>query len=118
MDQKIQSGRQFFHVTLLQDYRDRMISNIQYAVREARAASRVRHSGLIGRIRELAAEQILRPALPAAFDIGTGKIVDRDAALSAEVDLVIYNRDLLPALMYSDRDGIYPIESTYYAFEI
>jgi hypothetical protein len=32
--------------------------------------------------------------------------------------LVIYNRALLPALMYSDRDGIYPVESTYYAFEI
>jgi hypothetical protein len=99
-------------------YRDRMINNIQYAVSEARNAARVRHSGLIGRIRELAAQQILRPILPAAFDIGTGKVVDRNGTLSAEVDLVIYNRDLLPALMYSNRDGIYPIESTYYAFEI
>ena len=95
-----------------------MINNIQYAVSEAHNAVRVRHPGLIGRIRELAAGQILRPVLPAAFDIGTGKITDRNATLSAEVDLVIYNRALLPALMYSDRDGIYPIESTYYAFEI
>jgi hypothetical protein len=99
-------------------YRDRIINNIQYAVSEAHSAAQVKHSGLIGRIRELAAEKILQPVLPAAFDIGTGKIADRNAALSAEVDLVIYNRDLLPSLMYSDRDGIYPIESTYYAFEI
>lgn len=99
-------------------YRDRMINNIQYAVSEARNAVRVKHAGLIGRIRELAAEQILRPVLPTAFDIGTGKITDRHATLSAEVDLVIYNRALLPALMYSDRDGVYSIESTYYAFEI
>lgn len=99
-------------------YRDRIINNIQYAVNEARNAVQVGHPGLIGKIRELAAQQILRPVLPSAFDIGTGKIVDRNAFLSAEVDLVIYNRALLPALMYSDRDGIYPIESTYYAFEI
>jgi hypothetical protein len=54
-----------------------MINNIQDAVREAHNAARVKHSGLIGRIRELAAEKILRSVLPAAFDIGTSKIVDR-----------------------------------------
>lgn len=99
-------------------YRDRMINNIRYAVSEATNASRVNHPGLIGRTRELAAEHILRPVLPAAFEMGTGKIVDRNTTLSAEVDLVVYNRALLPVLMYSDRDGIYPIESTYYAFEV
>jgi uncharacterized protein DUF6602 len=99
-------------------YRDRMINDIQYAVSEARNAARVGHPGLIGRIRELAADRILRPVLPAGFDIGTGKITDMHGTLSAESDLVIYNRALLPAVMYSNRDGIYPIESTYYAFEI
>ena len=101
-----------------QIYRDKMINNIQYAVNEARTAAKVDHPGLTGRIRELAADKILRPVLPAAFAIGTGKIVDRNASLSAETDLVIYNRDLLPPVMYSDRDGIFPIESTYYTFEI
>jgi len=42
-------------------YRDRMINNIQYTVSEPRNAARVRDSGLIGRIRELVAEQLLRP---------------------------------------------------------
>lgn len=101
-----------------QIYRDNLINYIQYAVNEARNAARVDHAGLIGKIRELAAEKLLRPILPSAFHIGTGKIVDKHTTLSAEVDLVIYNRDLLPPIMYSDRDGIFPIESTYYAFEI
>ena len=95
-----------------------MINNIQYAVNEARAAAKIAHPGLTGRIRELAAEKIFRPILPAAFAIGTGKIVDQNTTLSSEVDLVIYNRDLLPPIMYSERDGIFPIESTYYGFEI
>lgn len=99
-------------------YRNRIINDIRYAVTEARDAARVQHPGLVGRVRELAAEQILKPILPAAFEIGTGKIVDRNGSLSAEIDLVIYNRDLLPPLMYSARDGLYPIESAYYAFEI
>jgi hypothetical protein len=99
-------------------YRNRLINNIQYAANEARNAAAVQHSGLIGRFRELAAERILRPILPAAFSVGTGKIVDRNGTLSAEVDLVVYNRELLPALMHSERDGVYPIESAYYAFEV
>jgi hypothetical protein len=99
-------------------YRNRIINDIQYAVREAQGAAQLNHPGLIGKIRELAAARILRPVLPAAFRVGTGKITDRNALLSAEVDLVIFNQELLPALMYSERDGVYPIESTYYAFEI
>lgn len=99
-------------------YRGRIINEIQYAVLEARNAAHLQHSGLVGKVRELVAERLLRPILPTAFEVGTGKIVDRNGGLSAETDLIIYSRELLPPLLYSPRDGLYPIESAYYAFEI
>lgn len=56
--------------------------------------------------------------LPAGFNIGTGKIVDTEGRQSSEADLIIYNRSVLPPVLYSDRDGIFPVESCYYAIEV
>jgi hypothetical protein len=99
-------------------FRERLINKIRYAMQEATNAVRADHPGLTGMIRELAASDLLQPILPIGFEIGTGKIVDRNGGSSSQVDLVIYSRNALPPVMYSDRDGVYPIESTYFAFEI
>jgi len=56
--------------------------------------------------------------LPADFKIGTGKIVDNEGNQSAETDLILYNKAVLPPVMYSERDGVFPVESSYYAIEV
>jgi hypothetical protein len=99
-------------------YRNRLINNIQYAIREAENAAHVNHPGLTGLIRELVASQIFAHIMPGGFEIGKGKLIDRNGKLSSEGDLLVYNHSILPPIMYSERDGIYPIESSYYAFEI
>lgn len=99
-------------------FRDRLVNNIDYAIRESKNASEVAHHGLVGRIRELISSKLLMPMLPRGFEIGTGKIVDHQGNQSAETDLVIYNRAVLPPILYSDRDGIFPVESSYYALEV
>lgn len=99
-------------------YRDRIINNITFAIREAQNAARINHPGLIGRIRELAAEHIIRPMLPFGFEVGTGKICDSNDNQSGEVDLIIHNNEILPSILYSERDGIHPIEGSYYSIEI
>lgn len=76
------------------------------------------HSGLRGRIREIAATSIFSRMLPTDFSIGTGKICDRTGAQSTETDLVIHSRTILPPVMYSERDGLFPIESCFYAIEV
>lgn len=99
-------------------YRSRLINDVAYAVAEARNAVLANHPGLIGRIRELVATKLLTPMLPAGFSIGTGKIVDTEGRQGAETDLIIYNRSVLPPVLYSERDGIFPVESCYYAIEV
>lgn len=99
-------------------YRSRLINDIRHAIAEAAAARLMNHPGLTGRIRELVASKILAPVLPAGFTFGTGKIVDSQNFQSDETDLVIYNRAVLPPVLYSERDGVFPVEACYYAIEV
>lgn len=99
-------------------FRNKLRNSITYAINEARDASEVEHPGLKGRIRELVTSQLLQPLLPAGYEIGTGKIIDRNGGQSSEVDVVIYNRTVLPPILYSGIDGMFPVESCYYALEV
>jgi hypothetical protein len=99
-------------------FRDRLVNSIRHAISEAQNASKVEHSGVRGRIREIAASSIFLPMLPGGFEIGTGKICDRHGQQSPETDLIIYNRAILPPVLYSERDGLFPIEASFYAVEI
>ena len=99
-------------------YRDRIINKIDYAVKEAKNAAQVNHAGLTGRIREIAISSVFQPMLPSGFEIGTGKICDRDGKLGSETDLIIYSKSILPPIMYSERDGVFPIDACFYAIEV
>jgi len=94
------------------------MNQIDYAVREAENAATIEHPGLVGRIRELSVSQVFEPLLPSGFEIGTGKICDRNGDQSNEADIIIYNRSILAPIMYSERDGVFPIEACFYSIEV
>ena len=99
-------------------FRERLISRINNAIKEAKEVKAIDHRGLEGRLREIIVEQLLKPFLPGGFEIGTGKIVDSHNNLSPETDIIIYNRRILPPILYSERDGVFPIEACFYAIEV
>lgn len=99
-------------------FRDRLINSIKNAIHESNSISQIDHSGLIGRYREILSSKMLEPMLPEGYKIGSGKICDRFGNLSDETDLIIYNASILPPVLYSERDGIYPMEACYYSLEI
>lgn len=99
-------------------FRNHAITLIRTAVMQASSAAGINHAGLRGRVREITVENLLRPFLLGQFDIGTGKITDFEGNQSAETDIVIYSRNILPPIMYSERDGIFPIEACFYALEV
>jgi hypothetical protein len=99
-------------------YQKLMRRTIESAIAEYRDASDLDHTGLVGQVRELAAERIIRPMLPAGFEVGTGKVTDAHGRLSAQIDLIIHSRSMLPPIMHSERDGVIAAHSTYYAVEV
>ena len=99
-------------------FRGRLVNSIRHALDEARTVGDVQHPGLIGRYRELLAANVLRPMLPVDYAIGSGKIVDSTGRMTSEIDLVIFHRNAIPPILWSDRDGVFPVESCLYAIEV
>ena len=69
-------------------------------------------------MRELVIEQLLRPVLPPSFGLGTGVVVDSEGGSSGEIDIVVFNREVIPPLLFGERDGIFPVEACLYAIEV
>lgn len=99
-------------------FRDRLYGNIDRCLREAEACARLQHPGMIGQVRQILIEHLLLPLLPEGVRVGTGKITDSNGNLSAETDVIIYDRRSVPPLMYDERNGVFPLESVYYAIEV
>lgn len=99
-------------------YRSRAVHSIADALGRFKEAQRLDHAGLKGRAREMAVEHVLRPFLPRGFAIASGKILDSTGAQSKETDIIIYNDTILPPILWSQRDGVVPVESAFYAIEV
>src|SRR5690242_1590665 len=78
------------------------------------------HPGLEGEVREILVADLLRPLLPPGIEVGTGKTVDHKGGVSKEIDVVIYDRAVMPALLFSpaSRLGAFPVEACIYAIEV
>jgi hypothetical protein len=94
------------------------MANIDECLVEARNCSQLGHPGMIGIVRQILVEKLLRPLLADGVSVGTGKLTDSNGASSAETDIIIYDRRSVPPLMYDDKTGVFPIESVYYAIEV
>ena len=99
-------------------FRQRAINIVSAAVKESDSASLLDHSALRGRVREIVVDRLMQPFLPSAFEVGTGKIADSKGFRSRETDLVIYSKAVLPPVLYSGRDGVFPAEASFYAIEV
>jgi len=91
---------------------------VQGAIAASAAIDGIDHNALKGRIREIFVHDLLSPFLPSYAGIGTGKSIDSTGKQSNEVDVVIYDRDLMPALMLGQRESLFPIEAVLYVIEV
>lgn len=99
-------------------FRRRLLSKINDARRSYSDVSTIDHAGLRGRVREIVAGQLLSEVLPTNFRIGSGKIVDSSGSQSKETDIIVYSDTRLPNILYSERDGIFPVEACFLALEV
>ncbi len=99
-------------------FRDRVNNLIRLAIKEAINTKKIEHPFLQGRIREIALDKIFKPLLILDTECGTGKIVDSKGTQSNETDIIIYSKKILPPIMYSEREGTFPVESCIYSIEV
>lgn len=99
-------------------YRDLFISRITAAIGTARAAAEVTHTGVKGTIREILIRDLFRPLLPSDVGIGTGHIATAQGESSPQQDVIIYNRRILPPVLFEESTGIFPVESVLAIVEV
>ena len=85
---------------------------------ESSTINAINHQGLKGNIREYGFGRLLSKYLPNDWEVGRGQIHDYLGNQSAETDLIIYNKNIIPPILFGERLGLYPFESCYYAIEV
>lgn len=89
------------------------------AITEARAASTLKHQGVKGTVLEILVARLFRPLLPSDIGIGSGQIIDqRGGNMSTQIDIILYDKSILPPALYDENTGIFPIEAVLYAIEV
>ena len=99
-------------------YRNFFLARAQSAVAAARAATGVSHRGVKGEIREILVRDLFRPLLPADMGVGTGEIISHTGGVSTQQDILLYDRRILPPVLFEAGTGLFPIESVLYAIEV
>lgn len=93
-------------------------SQIRLAMNRAEGACELIHKGLRGRAREIFIRDLLRPFINPNFGVCTGIVVDSEGRQSSQIDIIIYDKSLLPPILLTAEEGIIPCESTLATIEI
>lgn len=99
-------------------YRDLVASRVSTALEAARAMAGVAHAGVKGQLREILVRDLFRPLFPADVGIGTGQIVTVQDQMSGQLDVIIYDRRILPAVLFEGHTGLFPIEAVTAVIEV
>ena len=100
-------------------YQSLVRARIASAIEQARQTSLLTHQGVKGAILETLIGQLFTPLLPADMGVGTGQIIESyGGELSNQIDIVLYDRSILPPILYDGKLGIFPIEAVLYTIEV
>lgn len=100
-------------------YQALLRAKISSVIGEARAASVFTHQGVKGAILEILIGGLFKPLLPADIGIGTGQIIDSyKSPMSGQIDVILYDKSILPPVLLDEKAGIFPIESVLYTIEV
>jgi Domain of unknown function (DUF6602) len=100
-------------------YRDIVQSRINSAVSQARAAKGISHQGLKGEVVEILIRELFRPLLPSDVGVASGQILEMHGdRLSRQMDVIIYDKSIVPPILYREDVGLIPVESVLYTIEV
>jgi len=89
------------------------------AITDARAASNLTHNGVKGTVLEILISKLFKPLLPSDIGVGTGQIIEQyNGKLSTQMDIVLYDKSIVPPILFDENTGIFPIEAVLYTIEV
>lgn len=99
-------------------YRQIAIDAIEKTVAAANSSGMIEHPGLKGRLREIVIEELVKPFLSPHIGAATGTIVDPYGKQSRQVDVILYDEQVTPPILFSEREGVIPCHSVVATIEV
>jgi len=101
-----------------QFYRESIITDIKKMMYLASITDKIDHNGLIGRYKEIFLNELLEPYLGPFMKTCTGKVFDSTGKESKQIDIIIYDREIIPPILLKKESGLIPSESVLATIEI
>ena len=98
--------------------RDSIIARIHKLMASYAESKLVEHSGTKGSLREQYLIDFFRDVLPAKYSVGSGFICDVIGHISLQLDFIIADTSLIPAMNLDGGQAFVPVESAVMAFEV
>jgi len=99
-------------------YKEMVITNIKKALSESKAAGNYDNQVLKGRAREIFIPNLLRPFISPTIDICTGIVIDSANNHSKQIDIVLFEKSIIPPFLLKEGEGIIPYESVLATVEV
>ncbi|MCK5542891.1 MAG: hypothetical protein KAI40_09370 [Desulfobacterales bacterium] len=101
-------------------YKEILRSKIKGAIEQALAVkNNISHSVVKGEIVEILIKELFAPLLPSDIGAGTGQIIENHNNLcSTQQDIILYDKSILPPVLFENKIGVFPIESVLYTIEV
>jgi hypothetical protein len=100
-------------------YQALLRGKVSSVIEEAKSLSSFSHAGTKGSVLEKLIKNLFLPLLPSDIGVGTGQIIDQHGKnISKQIDIVLYDKSILPPILFDGGVGIFPIESVLYAIEV
>lgn len=99
-------------------YRQIAIDAIEKTIAAANSSGMIEHSVLKGRMREIVVEELLKPFLNPHIRAATGTIVDQYGKQSRQVDVILYDEQVMPPILFSEREGVIPCHAVVATIEV
>ena len=98
-------------------YRNLIRERVKFALSAAKISADLEHKGVKGALRESLMSELLRPMLPPDFGVATGIIISSDDIQSAQQDIIVYNKRILPPFL-TNGPALVPVESVVATIEV
>ncbi len=99
-------------------FKEKIITNIRNVLDDSNWAENFNHQGLKGRSREIFLTNLIKPMLSPNIEISSGTIIDSHEGQSRQIDIIIYDRSILPPILLNSEEGIIPIEAVLSTIEV
>ena len=100
-------------------FKDTLLTSVKKMMFLARdAEDNITHDGLLGRFKEIFLNELLEPYLGPFMKACTGIVIDSFGKQSKQIDIIIYDSEIIPPALLKKEAGVIPVESVLATIEV